>query len=315
MNHAWGKRIGLAVCMVFLTSTLSAETVILKNGTLVSGRIVRQSSTSIDLVTPSGPRSIAKSEIQRISFDDPEEVKRQEAIKRASDSEQSLAKRQEELRRQIADRNKAAAEKKQLNELLQQLEEQRKQIEDLRKMLADQSKEFQERRLKELAEIGMPVWPFVWRSAILPGWGQYHKGETISSRVFMTGTIVLGIADAILYQQAAASKKAYTSNVITPLLIMRDQRSGPTYSEMTSYLTMSMLVGSKREAAAKDRETLQTASAALAVWWLANIFHAWFTDPPIPAAQGPDNPVRFALVPWSGGKTGNGAAAVLEVRF
>ncbi len=69
-----GSRILLALVMVmplWPTQTASAETVYLKNGTVVKGRIVKEDDTSFAIETQDGRRKVAKSEVELLPAVDP----------------------------------------------------------------------------------------------------------------------------------------------------------------------------------------------------------------------------------------------------
>lgn len=81
---------------------LSAETIVLKNGQILGGKIVGQSRTSITLQTPNGRRTIQKSQIRRIDYKSPAEVRAEEQRRIAR--EEAERKKREEAAREAAER-------------------------------------------------------------------------------------------------------------------------------------------------------------------------------------------------------------------
>jgi hypothetical protein len=74
--------------LFFSGSALLAETIYLRDGRVLTGRITNQSRTDITLATPQGVLTIQKDQIRRIQYDNPQ----QDAAKAEE------ARRQEELR-------------------------------------------------------------------------------------------------------------------------------------------------------------------------------------------------------------------------
>lgn len=89
------KKVSFFISFLFLQA-LYADTIILKNGTRIQGKITNQSTTKIEINVNGQTRIIDKNDISRIEFEIPEELKKQEQLKR----QQEERKKQEELERQ-----------------------------------------------------------------------------------------------------------------------------------------------------------------------------------------------------------------------
>ncbi len=121
------------VVSLFFMSELSAETIILKNGQTVYGKVIKQSRTDVTLDTDDGQKTILKKNIKRIRYTTQEqEQKIIEAEKRKAEE---IQRKKDEARR------KAEEEKR-------RIEEQQKRAEEERRLKAEE----EQRRIKEEAD-------------------------------------------------------------------------------------------------------------------------------------------------------------------
>ena len=147
--------------------SLFSDTIYLKNGKKIEGKIVNQSRTKVQIDVNGKLELIDKENISKIEFQNLEERKKQEELKRQQEEER---KRQEELKRQQEE------ERKKQEELKRQQEEERKRQEDLKRQQ-------QEERKKQ--EIKTPNTEFVYlKSAIFPGWGEYAINHPYKAMIF-----------------------------------------------------------------------------------------------------------------------------------
>jgi flagellar biosynthesis GTPase FlhF len=134
-------------------SQLFADIVYLKNGKKIEGKIVNQSRTQIQIDVNGKLELIDKQNINKIEFENLEERKKQEELKRQQEEER---KKQEELKRQQEE------ERKKQEELKRQQEEERKK-----------------------QEIKPPNTEFVYlKTAVLPGWGEYSINNYYRSAIW-----------------------------------------------------------------------------------------------------------------------------------
>lgn len=86
---------------------LRAETIVLKNGQILSGKVVSQNKTSITVQTENGRRTILKSQIRRIDYKSPEAVRREEDQRRQREAAERRRKQQAEAARKAEEERQA----------------------------------------------------------------------------------------------------------------------------------------------------------------------------------------------------------------
>lgn len=118
------------LAMLLAATALSAETIVLKNGQILSGKIVGQSRTSITLQTPGGRRTIQKSQIRRIDYKSAAEVRREEERRLAREA--AIREKQEAAERQK--REEAERKAREAAELEQRAEAKRQQVEEAERL-------------------------------------------------------------------------------------------------------------------------------------------------------------------------------------
>ena len=137
-----------------------ADMIFLRGGEVLIGEIEYQSPRIIRLRTSQGLRTVEKANVSRISYDEEEEA-------------QYLARQREE-----------AALEEQVQQLQAELEEQRETLEAERSALEEERAQIHESETRA-ARAEALYDESRWRSLVWPGWGQYHRGETVKGGVFM----------------------------------------------------------------------------------------------------------------------------------
>ena len=169
----------LCMAAVFLFGHgVLAETITLKNGGVVRGKIVGQSRTSVRIQTNSGVRTINKSDIRRISYESAADLERQ---------------RQAEQRKREEDERRKRAEE----------EERRKQ--------ADAEANASNETDTATGEIAAPLSysGFLLRNAALPGWGFFANDQPGWGSVYAIAT---GAAVIYAYTTRQAAIAAQDEN-------------------------------------------------------------------------------------------------------
>lgn len=202
-------------------SALLAETVYLRDGRVLTGRITNQSRTDITLATPQGVVTIQKDQIRRIQYDNPqqdaakaEEARRQEELRREQErklQEERLKEyqRQQELQRQQNEKRleeerkqrEALDEKKRAEEEKKRLELEKQNKADPQKT-TDEAKRREEERLKEFEEqrrlLGPTWYGALARNLVLPGWGEVYQGR--KTRGLAIGSSFAALTAFTLYE-------------------------------------------------------------------------------------------------------------------
>lgn len=175
-----------------IAQEIEKRVVYLRNGEILYGRIVTQSASKIWLRTRKNVLVIPKENIRRIVYNTPRE---QEFI-RTFDQERKrhahvLKKRLEEQRKM--DRTEWEAEFSRRLKTRQEVEE-----------------------FKRMTREEQIAWSSLWRSALIPGWGQYYRGEHIKGSIFAGLFLVSGLIWRKMDNDFKAVSDEFNSN--TPLL-------------------------------------------------------------------------------------------------
>ena len=177
-------------CLLYLaTSSLSAESILLRNGQSFDGRITSQTVSHIIVATSTGTRRIAKNQVARIQYVPFTEAQKQQQRAQYIRQYQAWKRRQEEIRQQ-------KMEEEQRKKELAAIEEQ------IRQKKLEEAKERADRAeaLRELVDTGkmekpdgepISYWDFAWRSALLPGWGHFYIDRPVFGTIYSVGTVAL----------------------------------------------------------------------------------------------------------------------------
>lgn len=164
----------------------------LKNGTMYEGTITYQDADKIQIQTSSGLEVIYKITIRRMTFGErkPESAEDKALAEKASEAR---AREEKEKKDRLA-REAAAAERRAREEAEQK---RIKEESDLRRQNAALRQELEalresQRRREQTALDNQERsgWPSIWRSLLVPGWGQFYRGDVVSARVFATGALI-----------------------------------------------------------------------------------------------------------------------------
>lgn len=173
------NRLMRVVLTLLLPGALGAETVFLRNGQYVSGELVGQTATTITLRTRTGTKTIEKTKIRRIIYTSTSDEEQRQLEERAK--QQREQRERERLAREKADNERRAEAEKAARE---------------RERVAKEAAE-KRRKEEEEARAKRRFGPFdgelvsaLWRSAVLPGWGQTHQGRADTGRIY--GGVAVG---------------------------------------------------------------------------------------------------------------------------
>lgn len=312
-------RIGVLVLIVILVAApagLAAETILLRNGQRVQGRILSQDRNQIVVQTAQGPRVIRKTEIQRIVFDRVEE--KPDA---AAQAEEERKKKEEERRE--AERRAAEAA---LAEEIARAQAEREQFE--RRQAEYQAAEAAANQPVIASETNTPItrteessaarssWAPFWRAAVLPGWGHYYAGDNLFAGVYAGAFLFAGYNAYARTRVANDAKLQYESFSDQGLLLAFAPGNGAATVPYISFETARY-----RDAYSRNANRQQGAITLLGSVYLVQLVHAFFVDggpwdllmgrspsraPGLPAPEEPRRPAswgplwRAALAPGWG---------------
>jgi len=153
---------------------LAADTVILRSGEVVTGTIVGQNREIVRIRTEDRVRVISKAEIRRLTFSKDEATTRPEPRPEPQPQPEDKPEQSEEP-------------------------------------VAQEAVEAIEEALEPEAGETVDVWGALWRSALLPGWGQFAQGRATAGWIYAGSFFAGGIATGALFGEASSATAAYES--------------------------------------------------------------------------------------------------------
>jgi len=294
----------LLLFFLFITTPIAlfaVNTVILKNGTNIKGLVSGQNDRGLTVKLANGTtQEIPKSQILKVIYKD---LSEQEAQKVRVEEEKKLKAKEE------AERKKAeAAEKLAKAQEEKRLAEEAKKAEALAKQNESKDKTLKEKLAREEADktksdadwlvyreankgpsdatktCGSRM-GILWRSAIIPGWGQWCGGYKISA-----GVIAASLAGATYYSQGVAkhdylqSKQSYDNIVLFNQLAGPLTRLTPEFIFSTSDLTSifvenifynNIVADSKKSSQAANARYLGSLGG-IGLIYISNLIHAYW---------------------------------------
>ena len=231
------------LALIVAASGLHAEVVILKNGRQISGRIVGQSRSVVRIATAGGTRTIAKGKVRRIVYGATLEKKKEDEDRRKKQKE-LLKKQQEEFRKRQEELIKKQQEeniKTQAENQKRLLEQQRQQLEAARR--AEAASPAQNSQQEDSAPT---LGGALWRSALLPGWGQIYQGRSGIGIGYAAGFAALVGTTGAAYQDFWIQRNAYrrasdTFLYTSTLFLDQTGQSLPSSGSITDNLLMASI--------------------------------------------------------------------------
>jgi hypothetical protein len=185
----------LLLLLLCLTPALRADSLFLKDGARIDGRIVGQDEISIIIETAAGRRRVPKAQLSRVEYNDirpdPAAVERERRAREKAEQDRRV--------REAAEKEARGREKAQ-----------------------------------SAAELA-PAPPgrdlgAIWRAALLPGWGHYYSGREGSGVGIGLGTGALLLAAYYEARAAAQERSVYEQsaslNLVLPFTVTSDARAG-----------------------------------------------------------------------------------------
>jgi flagellar biosynthesis GTPase FlhF len=292
----------ISLCILLFPAILFAETIFLKNGTSVSGKIVGQSRTTVTIRDGGATRVIQKSDIRRISYDTNNNEAAEERRRKA---EEARRKREEDARKQ------AEEEARKTEEEARKAEEQdaQKAEEEARRKQAETARqEAEARRKKEAAykAAGPHRLDAFLRSLVLPGWGQAYQGRT-NAAYGLGGGFLAGLGLSYYFEQryniarGAYEDKADEFFITSPLVL---SSLGSSISSPTTLAPLGLVLAQDTSDARKRMENAgrlanntRTLLLGLYLWNLVDVmvFHPSQTES-VGVSVGPGRVgVRYSL--------------------
>lgn len=233
-------RIGI-VCLLLFSAPVLAETVFLSDGSTIQGRITSQTRSEIVILTDRGVMHIDKARISRISFQDS-----------APDVNEK-------------DRFDPA----QVDEILKKRAERENLTERLGRERADNA-------ALNIDDMKVSRWDYVWRSALLPGWGHIYGRQWKEGIGYSTAFVLTAAGGMSLYSGAVSSRKTYKSSIDSYYIGRNSFLATPQEHAAFLGFSVATIVGKENT----YRKKVMLANLGLAgigcvyVWQLAHAY--WF---------------------------------------
>lgn len=189
------KSLTLGVVVFLLSvSVVLGDTIYLKNGQVIQGQIISQDKDRVKFRSATGELIIEKNAIRRITYGDapekaPDEAKDQEAKQRLEEQKRLEAEKDEK-------------EKAELERLLAEKE---KELERIKKECAPLKAEA-DARAAASKKFGSSS---IWRSAVLPGYGQIYRGDRLRGGAFLGATLLTGYYYYSTYREYNSARLSY----------------------------------------------------------------------------------------------------------
>ncbi|MCW7463431.1 LA_0442/LA_0875 N-terminal domain-containing protein [Leptospira limi] len=298
------KTLLFILIVAFAFPVFAINTVILKNGKTLKGKVTDQNEKGLTIQTSDGIQTITKFQILKVVYKD---VSEQEAEKIRIAEEKKLREKEE--------KEKAKLEKERL---IAEAKEQKSLEEEAK--LAEQAKLLEEKKLESQAEKDAKAeaeWlatrklgpspaasecggrlALIWRSALIPGWGQFCGGYYVSAGTFSSmffGTLIYTLGP--LRTEEKNAKSHYDTMVLLnqiggPGTRLTAQNISLPSEFLAGYIETSitddLIVKSKNDAKGTNTKYLAGLGTA-SIIYITNIIHAYMigrdTYPERPVVQ------------------------------
>ncbi|WP_040911451.1 LA_0442/LA_0875 N-terminal domain-containing protein [Leptospira broomii] len=194
--------------LIFVLSTsISAETILLKNGDKVYATVIDQSTDFVTILKETKRQAIPKSQILKIIFKD---------IK----DEAELAKIIETEKKKLNKEGKKTEKEEQLDTILleQMIKENSYKVVQKRLALIEKYLEEQDASWEEYITTKRSPWDPVWRSAVLPGWGLSHMKQNAYGKTYQMVFILSALA-YFGFEKAAQDRSSKYDSKVNDILL------------------------------------------------------------------------------------------------
>ncbi|TGK52503.1 LA_0442/LA_0875 N-terminal domain-containing protein [Leptospira bouyouniensis] len=297
------KNLILFIVVLALTSPLFAiNTVILKNGKTIKGKVTDQNEKGLTVQTSEGSQNISKSQILKVIYKD---VSDQEAEKIRLAEEKKLKDKEEKERAKL-EKEKLIAEAKEhkrLEEEAKLAEKQRLAEESIKESQAEKEAKAEAEWLATRQLGPSPAatkcggrLALIWRSAVLPGWGHYCGGNTTSAATY--GVLFFG---TLLYTLGPLRTEEKNAKSHYDNMVLFNQIAGPgtRFNAQNISLPSEFIFGFLETSIADDlivksKDNAKEANAkylvglgTVGIIYITNVIHAYM----IGRDQYPERPI------------------------
>jgi hypothetical protein len=289
------KFLAIPFLLFFVTFSIFSENILLRRGGVIKGKIQEQDQNKIKVLKEDGSIAvISKADIlkvvykEHITADEEEKLRKAEEAKALAAAEKERLKKEKEeaerLKKELAEKEKADKEGN-ANKAKDEAAKKKKAEEDERLAQASRA---------DLTRAGA-----TWRSAVLPGWGQYRQGRKVAAFLYPT-LIAAGLF--LTYEQNRYflnAKRDYNNlnNPYTETGYLRAALGGSPVVSTTPVDPVAAYTANEvspfkgqRESVEKHYRQLQYIGGATAALYLWNILDAFLFHPKANLADAESEP-------------------------
>ncbi|EOQ95070.1 hypothetical protein LEP1GSC195_0904 [Leptospira wolbachii serovar Codice str. CDC] len=266
--------IKIATLLVVIAGNLSAENILLKKGGTLQGKVVEQDQYKLKIRKEDGTIVVLnKTDILKVVYKDHLTAAEEDKLRKAEEDKERLKKEKEEAARLKKEQEEAARLEKELaaKNASADAEAKRKQEEEARLAEADR---------KNLTRTGA-----TWRSAVLPGWGQWKQGRKVQAIVYPS-IIAVGLFFTYDKHRMYLNAKRDYNNLDNPYTTNGYFRAAFSPQSAATVSPAEAVVASQfgpfkgqRESVEKHYQDMQYIGAATLLVYIWNIFDAYYFHP------------------------------------
>lgn len=266
--------IKFATLLVVLAGNLSAENILLKKGGTLQGKVIEQDQYKLKIRKEDGTTVVLnKTDILKVVYKDHLTAAEEDKLRKAEEEKERLKKEKEDAARLKKEQEDAAKLEKELasKNAAAEAEAKRKQEEDARLAEADR---------KNLTKTGA-----AWRSAVLPGWGQWKQGRKVQAFVYPS-IIAVGLFFTYDKHRMYLNAKRDYNNLENPYTTNGLIRAAFTPQGTATVSPAEAVVASQlgpfkgqRESVERHYQEMQYIGVATLLVYFWNIFDAYYFHP------------------------------------
>ena len=253
--------------LFFLTVELSADILFLRDGRSMEGTIVGQSRTSVRLNSNGNIKEYKKADIKRIEYT---------KVKTDEDKQKEELEKENKIKEELQTKKDLDRKKNEEAVLLRKQEEEKqiriKKQEDEKKELERRKKEEAVLKNKETRS-DYKLSSVLWRSAVLPGWGQLYADQKKTGIGFASAFgASLFYAGSLYTAQSSAKKSYFDAGTNLTLLNISGAVSDPALFPY-SYIEDSKNLSSYKAKVHNTNSVIATAGTI----YIGSLIHAVYT--------------------------------------
>ncbi len=201
------SRLLVFICVVILTAIFTpshAEEVLLKNGSIFTGRVSKITAEDVFITTEKGQMNIAKADIVRIQYVPftPEQKAKALEVQRKKKAAEAIER---ERIRQFRESKERKRREEELDAKIRKEKEEEARMASLR--AAALRELVAKGQMEKPADEPISYWDFAWRSIVLPGWGHFYLDRPWFGVFYAGGTVALLGAVVETRNEALSAKR------------------------------------------------------------------------------------------------------------